>query len=439
MRTYSRNVRRAWDGDDYRVPKRQRLDDAKNASLPTTNENVLLEDNLQRAIRETSVAAMSSSPSRRNSTIFSFNELQEPRHHHQLTPPSSPPPMLEITPPIIKARKPTFSTLEKKKLKHAKRKREDEDGHDTSEPLSEIMNSACGPVQPSYSEIQPVQPARAVPSLSRALTQTVLDFGQSNTPIACGQCQMSYTPSVPEDVLLHDMYHNRHSKGIELGKPFMRSAMRWCYEVSHIPGSVVVVDRKISVPARRTVQKVLEVVNKELGSVEIPEAELWGQKTLEGDIDDGKKVDNYKVFLHVVDGKCVAICLAERISKAFRVKSANTPVQVEDNKEKDASKEDSALLTPTSSTATHFPSTADLLLEEEAVSAMVGVSRIWTSRTFRKKGIANNLLDCVTTQFVYGLDIEKEEIAFSQPTDMGAALAKAWAGAETGWCVYRET
>ena len=120
MRTYSRNVRRAWDGDDYRVPKRQRLDDPKNASLQTTNENLPLEDNLQRAIRETSVAAMSSSPSRRNSTIFSFNELQEPRHHHQLTPPSSPPPMLEITPPVIKARKPTFSTLEKKRLKNAK-------------------------------------------------------------------------------------------------------------------------------------------------------------------------------------------------------------------------------------------------------------------------------------------------------------------------------
>jgi len=219
----------------------------------------------------------------------------------------------------------------------------------------------------------------------------------------------------------------------------MRSAMRWCYEVSHIPGSVVVVDRKISLPARRTVQRVLEVVNKELGSVEIPEAELWGQKTLEGETDDGKKVDNYKVFLHVVDGKCVAVCLAERISKAFRVKSASAPARSEDNREKDVSKEDPAPLTPTSSTAPHLPSTADLLLEEKSVPAMVGVSRIWTSKTFRKKGIANNLLDCVTTQFVYGLDIEKEEIAFSQPTDMGAALAKAWFGAETGWCVYRES
>lgn len=447
MRTYNRNVRRAWEGDDYHAPKRQRLDEPKHTSLSVTNENLNIEDNLQRAIRETSVAAMSSSPSRRNSTVFSYNEVHDHHHHHQLTPPSSPPPILDITPPVIKARKPTFSALEKKKqkerenLKNAKRRREDDGvARDGSEPLSEIMNSSRGSTQPFYSDLQPVQPPRLVSQSSKSLTQSILDFGQSNTPVTCGQCQMSYTPSLPEDVTLHDMFHNRHNKGIELGKPFMRSAMKWCYEVSHIPGSVVVVDRKISVPARRTVQKVLEVVNKELGSVEIPESDLWGQRTLEGEADDGKKVDNYKVFLHVIEGKCVAVCLAERISKAFKVKTANLQEPVEKNvSEKDPNREDSALLTPTSSTAPHFPSSADLVLEEESVSATVGVSRIWTSKSFRKQGIANNLLDCVTTQFIYGLDIEKDEIAFSQPTDSGASLARGWFGAETGWSVYRET
>jgi len=256
---------------------------------------------------------------------------------------------------------------------------------------------------------------------------------------------MSYTPSVAEDVRLHNMYHNRHKDGIELDKAFMKSAMKWCYEVPGIQGSVVVVDRKISLPARRTVQKVLEVVNKELGSVEIAEAELWGQKTLEGEGEDSKRVDCYKVFLHVLDGKCVAVCLAERISKAYKVKTVNFPEQGEgevSNTDKEAilSREDSALLTPTSSSAPqpHFPSSADLQLESDPSDVVVGVSRIWTSRTFRKKGIANNLLDCVVTQFIYGLDIEKEEVAFSQPTDMGAALARSWFGNETGWCVYHE-
>ncbi|KAK5086846.1 hypothetical protein LTS08_008253 [Lithohypha guttulata] len=458
MRTYNRNVRRAWDGDDYHLPKRQKLEEPKRVSRPPNNENRIyleVEDSLERAIRETSVAALSSSPSRKNSTVFSYEagDLHEPV---TLTPPSSPPPMLEITPPLHKQRKPTFSALEKKRqkenLKNAKRKREEDDigMRDASEPLSEIMNSsnrAVAPLPQCTNAFQPVQPPlRTTPSQPKLLTQSVLDFGQSNTPVTCNQCQMSYTPSVPEDAKLHDMYHNRHKAGIELDKAFMKSAMKWCYEVPNIAGSVVVVDRKISLPARRTVQKVLEVVNKELGSVEIPENELWGQKVLEGEAEDSKKVDCYKVFLHVIDGKCVAICLAERISRAYKVNSIHLPpaedVQNHVNVEKRNAdiREDSTLLTPTSATPPHhhFPSSADLQLDSTASKVVVGVSRIWTSETSRKKGIANNLLDCVLTQFIYGLDIEKEEVAFSQPTDMGAALARSWFGSETGWNVYKE-
>src|ERR1700753_4037542 len=138
MRTYSRNVRRAWDGEDYRPPKRLRLNDTWNApssSAPAVNENSLhpfdLEDSLERAIRETSVAALSSSPSRKNSTIFSAAESQDyDLDSNTITPPSSPPPELQITPPNVKARKPTFSFLdksnkEKKDHKSAKRKRDE--------------------------------------------------------------------------------------------------------------------------------------------------------------------------------------------------------------------------------------------------------------------------------------------------------------------------
>src|SRR5271170_6858371 len=93
MRTYARNVRRAWDGDCYfysqsqhnYVPARKRLCIENLSTNPTItlnhahahahthththNENDP-EDTLERAIRATSVA-MSSSPSRKNSTVFS--------------------------------------------------------------------------------------------------------------------------------------------------------------------------------------------------------------------------------------------------------------------------------------------------------------------------------------------------------------------------------
>ena len=392
MRTYARNVRRTWDGEEYQEPKR-RCTDGRSAILDA-------EDSLERAIRETSVA-ISSSPSRKNSTIFS-NESQD---DDSITPPSSPPSTsLHLSPPVIKPRKPTFP--------HLKRKRDAQ--REALEPLSEVVNSS------NRSSVPPKKPQQ--------LVQMRLDLG-GDTRKSCPECQMEYIPSNEEDATMHRMYHNMDKDGVELGKTFMKSAMKWVYEVPHIEGSVVVVDRKISPPARKVVQKVLEVVNKELSAAEIDEANLWSQRSLtdEGQEDDSglkqseaerrndNKSDRYKVFLHILNGKCVAACVAERIIKAHRVKATATTQKAD----------------PTSQSSS-------IEVQEEDVPAVVGVSRIWTSKGFRRKGIANNLLDCVLNQFIYGMDIDRDELAFSQPTESGAALARSWYGEESGWLVYRE-
>lgn len=492
MRTYSRNVRRAWDGEDYRPPKRLRLNDSWNApssSTAVSNENTLhpleLEDSLERAIRETSVAALSSSPSRKNSTIFSAESQEDDVGSSTITPPSSPPPGLQLTPPNVKPRKPTFSFLDKskKETKSVKRKRTEEptgpSGPATtrvdSEPLSEIFNSSAraqssqppandAPPQQDLERTPVARPTIQIPKPTappkQKLVQTVLDLGQPLAPTTCAVCQMSYMPSVPEDVQLHNMYHNRDSAGIELGKPFLKSAMRWCYQVSHIPGSVIVVDRKMALPTRRIVQKVLGIVNKELGSVDIKEEELWSQRVPDGEKDEesgGKKCDRYKAFLHIVDDKCVGICLAERISKAHRVVPGETstgetiplnghfglnrpasPAPTETHEEDPTQiSQKPQIPTPIASPTSSSPPPS-ISISEETYPAVVGVSRIWTSKAFRHKGIANNLLECVTSQFIYGMELETHQVAFSQPTESGAGLARAWANEQYGWAVYRE-
>ncbi|KIW10904.1 hypothetical protein PV08_10203 [Exophiala spinifera] len=498
MRTYSRNVRRAWDGEDYRPPKRPRLEDAWNAPSFTSggyNENATLkpidlEDSLERAIRETSVAALSSSPSRKNSTVFSAESQEDELGSSTITPPSSPPPVLQLTPPRIKVHKPNFTAIdkarkEKKALKMAKRKREAqslapvltvaEPTRQDSEPLSEIFNSSARAQssQPSNRDAserhegdQESSITRPVarPSLPKQqdLVQTVLDLGQPTGPTTCPQCQMSYVPTSSEDNQLHHMFHHRDSSGIELGKPFLKSAMRWCYQVAHIPGSVVVVDRKLALPARRTVQKVLSIVNKELGSVDIKEEDLWSQRALEGERNDDhtRKCDRYKAFLHVIEDKCVGICLAERITQAHRVLPNETatsetmalndhhhfrptvgpatPAATEFNgEEADQPFTKPQVPTPIASPTASGPSSS-ISISEKSHPAVVGVSRIWTSRAFRHKGIANNLLECVMSQFIYGMEIEPHQVAFSQPTESGAALARAWFGTDDGWAVYRE-
>jgi N-acetyltransferase len=71
-----------------------------------------------------------------------------------------------------------------------------------------------------------------------------------------------------------------------------------------------------------------------------------------------------------------------------------------------------------------------------AEPAMLGISRIWTSNLFRKHGIATKLLEVARSQFLYGMTIKKEQVAFSQPTESGGRLAKKWFGQREGWHVY---
>jgi N-acetyltransferase len=395
MRTYARNVRRAWDGEDFPIAKRICVEKPK---VPDENED----NNLERAIRESS-AAISSSPSRKNSTVFSG----ESRDDDTLTPPSSPPPRL--SPPVVKAHKATFNFLKRKR----------EATREESEPLAELINSSSR--------------ASVPPKKQQTLVQMQLDLG-GDVRRNCGECGMEYVPSNEEDAALHRMYHNMNGDGVELGKTFMKSAMKWVYEVAHIEGSVVVVDRKISPPAKKVIQKVLGVVNKELSATEIEDDVLWSQRSLsegagstaqgvvkqsDAEKRNDNKSDRYKIFLHVKNGKCVGLCLAERITKAHRVKS---------NKKAEAGGQGLS--------SDHKSSSVSI--EEETVPAVVGVSRIWTSKSSRRKGIANNLLDCVQNQFIYGMEIEKDDLAFSQPTESGGELARTWYGEESGWLVYKE-
>ncbi|RKP38483.1 ESCO1/2 acetyl-transferase-domain-containing protein [Dimargaris cristalligena] len=64
----------------------------------------------------------------------------------------------------------------------------------------------------------------------------------------------------------------------------------------------------------------------------------------------------------------------------------------------------------------------------DGVPASCGISRVWVSPRFRRQSVATELLEAVRENFIYGLTIARTEIAFSQPTAMGAALARHFTG-----------
>ncbi|KAJ5632968.1 hypothetical protein N7490_009307 [Penicillium lividum] len=297
-----------------------------------------------------------------------------------------------VNPPPANTRKPTFAFL--------KRKHKDVT---SGSPLTEVnSNSVRSSVDPPKQKTQKSAPLR----------QMQIDLG-NEVRKTCATCGMEYIPSNTEDAALHKKFHEMNSTGVDLGKAFMRAnASRWVYEATRFEeGYVVIVDRKASPSAKSQAKKVLEVVNKELSSPDIDEEVLWSQteppEHRKGQEDD-EKVDRYRVFLHMKDSRCVGLCLTERIWES-------QPVILEPN-----------------------GNSSSVSVKDEQHPAIVGVSRIWTSGASRRKGIALDLLDCVVSNYIYGMEISKDKIAFSQPTESGNRLASKFFQDEQTWHVYNE-
>lgn len=70
----------------------------------------------------------------------------------------------------------------------------------------------------------------------------------------------------------------------------------------------------------------------------------------------------------------------------------------------------------------------------DPLPTLLGVHRIWTSSSHRNAGLATLLLDAAAQRFIYGCPIPKQrralDVAFSQPTGAGMALARSWTGTD---------
>ena len=353
-----------------------------------------------REVPASSVTAPSSPPAA-ESVLFSSDALQDDSELSSA--PSSPP---RLPSPIPTSRKPAFSFL--------KRKRPTLDECSASEPLSDITPNA-----------------RKLPRLAKKpMTQMQIDLG-GQVRKTCRTCGMEYIPSVKEDAALHIRFCAMNVGGVDMGKAFVKDdtvkRIRSERAREDEREMVVSVDRKSSLAARNRTRKVLDVVNAELSATNIDDEHLWGminpeQRVIEtrkcscegGD----KKGERFKAFLYLVHDKCVGFCLAEKISSAFGVVDGS----------------------PTGEDGTEFitkSKSSSILVSTSADIALLGISRIWTSKTHRGKGLAMDLLECARNNFFYGVEAPKNLVAFSQPTESGGRLGERWFGAETGWHVYR--
>ncbi|KAI5776841.1 ESCO1/2 acetyl-transferase-domain-containing protein [Geopyxis carbonaria] len=222
--------------------------------------------------------------------------------------------------------------------------------------------------------------------LQPKLTQLTLDLGQP-LRTTCPQCGMSYHLSDNSDAAVHTRFHENSVGGIDhSSRP---SRVLWECAERNNPAYIYVIDRNSSVSEKRKVREVLTTVDTELSAAEIPDNVLWNQS------------DTYRAYIYVAETtkrkhKVIGFLLAKRIQKAYFAR-------LEGNK-----------------------GSSCVSIGGEPQEAVMGVSRIWTCISYRRIGIAMKMLDVAMDTFIYGLKLDKTVVAFSQPTESGKNLAKAW-------------
>ncbi|NP_001186001.1 establishment of sister chromatid cohesion N-acetyltransferase 1 L homeolog isoform X2 [Xenopus laevis] len=221
--------------------------------------------------------------------------------------------------------------------------------------------------------------------------QSIIDAGQKRFgAISCNVCGMLYTASNPEDEAQHLLFHNQFISAVKY--------VGWKKEriVSEYPdGRIIMVLPDDPKYALKKVDEIREMVDNDLGFQQVPLRLHSRTKTL----------------LFISSDKKVAGCLiAEHIQWGYRVIDDLIPEGTSE-KEKALSERVKAWCCSTS-----------------PEPAICGVSRIWVFSMMRRKKIASRMLECLRNNFIYGSFLNKDEIAFSDPTPDGKLFATRYCG-----------
>ncbi len=75
-----------------------------------------------------------------------------------------------------------------------------------------------------------------------------------------------------------------------------------------------------------------------------------------------------------------------------------------------------------------LPDVSTMRLADSPVGVSLGVAQVWVHPSHRRSGVGSALLDAAREHAVYAYTVPKAELAFSQPTSDGYALAATYLG-----------
>lgn len=255
--------------------------------------------------------------------------------------------------------------------------------------------------------------SKCVRNNSKKKIQAIFNSGSTassmSRSITCEVCGLVYHSHIQRDKETHRRYHNNFVQGVQWPASYCTILIKkfslhlQCQADKKVTDgkrtktsissegrkdlSVVVIDKRNAKQIKRT-EEVLNMVNNELNA---PSAcSFWKEES--NDAIPGK------AFVLVMEGRAIGLCTTEPIRDIERqcrwmVHRTQNLVPLQVNK--------------------HIK---------------LGISRIWIAPWWRRNGLAKLLLNMVVTDSIYGINLDKKYIGFSQPSYHGGLLAKSFNG-----------
>ncbi|TKY61926.1 CHROMOSOME TRANSMISSION FIDELITY 7 [Spatholobus suberectus] len=295
------------------------------------------------------------------------------------------------------------------------------------------------------SQPKPQRAVTVVKNKKRSYAQFHLDFGQSDFLLrACPACGIKFTPGDPHDEKSHNEFHKSYTQGIQfrVTSPLELSLFAiLCSQFYLIPIPIFLQgwtkERVIPLPGVEAGRTILVAENdpsshrkKVEEVVRMMELELGSEWILH---------DLCKVYLFVSQHRVVGCLVAEPIEEAFKVVSGSVAGPADRAKKRGVKTRSTTLqfgnVIFQREVERRVASVSDsdrmegaIFCDSKPTAAACGIRAIWVTPSNRRKGIASQLLDAVRKSFCTGLELERSQLAFSQPTSAGKALASSYTG-----------
>ncbi|ORX80172.1 hypothetical protein BCR32DRAFT_245810 [Anaeromyces robustus] len=215
--------------------------------------------------------------------------------------------------------------------------------------------------------------------------QLYINFGQKMiSPIICPDCGVPYNPSIQEDDIQHQKYHNIIIDGIEYNGYKTDKIIQYISKDIYISEAVI---SETTSSHKKKLLQILNLIETELGAVRLQE----------------KIILNYKFFLYIKNKKLIGCAIVRDVKEGLKIELDKNIEQI--------------------TTIENIKQRWLLKIEVTKVPILCGISRIWVSKKERQKGVASQLLDSIRKHFLFNMILERNQIAFSQPTKLGTKLA----------------